>query len=386
MSIESTADVAERRTHGQGGLSVDSWDHAAWLEFRADYEELLLDSGADPLFLSWDWIDLWWKHLFPKRKDDEFRVYIARFGGRLIGAMPLLASSVRRLGLPCRAVNIVGSSVRDPRGIFSEYLDVVARRGFEDEVRVELARLVLKNEAASELSVGTTREFEAWVRVARRIGWPGLSHVRLIDPMVSYQADLSQGFKGYLRCLSGNARRSLYNLRQRLADHGDCRFDAAGSNVEEGLRTLNDLHARRWGSPAFSGPTLAFYRELAGRLERSGSVRLSRLVVGGRCVSVLFDLRRGGTQYNIQMGFDPDFEASVSLGLLHLGYAMEDAASNGVRTYDFLAGTGKKSDYKKRISSRSRAVMSVQFLRNPVLAGIYRAHDWLRSRRQPAAG
>lgn len=385
MSIEGKQDLAECRGPIQGGFSVDIWDYAAWLERRADYEELLLNSSADALFLSWDWIDLWWKHLSPKRNDDEFRVYTARLGGRLVAAMPLFASSVRRLGLSCRAVNVVGGSVRDPRGVFSEYLDVVARKGFEDEARVELARLALKKEAASEFSVGTTREFEAWMRAMRRIGWPGLFHVRLIDPMVSYQADLSQGFDEYLRSLSGNARRSLYNLRLRLAEHGDCRFEAGG-DIETGLATLNDLHARRWESPAFSGPTLAFYRDLARRFERSGSVRLSRLIVGGRCVSVLFDLRRGDTQYNIQMGFDPDFRMSVSLGLLHLGYAMEDAASNGVRTYDFLAGTGKKSDYKKRISSRSRAVMSVQFLRNPAIAGLYRAHDWLRLRSRPPAG
>jgi len=75
------------------------------------------------------------------------------------------------------------------------------------------------------------------------------------------------------------------------------------------------------------------------------------------------------------MGFDPAFSRRVSLGLIHLGHAMEAAAAGGVRTYDFLAGFGKRSDYKRHLSQSRRNLSSVQVLRGHVLPPLYRWHD-----------
>ena len=91
-------------------------------------------------------------------------------------------------------------------------------------------------------------------------------------------------------------------------------------------------------------------------------------------VSVLYDIRKGRHQYNISMGFDPCF-ARLSLGLIHLGYAMEAAAELHVSTYDFLAGTGQRSDYKRHLSQAHRSLSCVQVLRGYLLPSLYRWHD-----------
>jgi CelD/BcsL family acetyltransferase involved in cellulose biosynthesis len=105
---------------------------------------------------------------------------------------------------------------------------------------------------------------------------------------------------------------------------------------------------------------------------------LSRLRVGGQVVSVLYDIRKGARQYNISMGFDPTFGRKLSLGLLHLGYAMEAAAERQVRTYDFLAGSGLHSDYKRHLSQAGRRLSCVQVLRGHLLPSLYRWHDRMR--------
>ena len=71
-------------------------------------------------------------------------------------------------------------------------------------------------------------------------------------------------------------------------------------------------------------------------------------------------------------------DSSISVGLLHLGYAMEQASRDGVHCYDFLAGTGRTTDYKKRIASRSIDVVSVQYLTSPLVAGMFRAYDCVK--------
>jgi CelD/BcsL family acetyltransferase involved in cellulose biosynthesis len=95
-------------------------------------------------------------------------------------------------------------------------------------------------------------------------------------------------------------------------------------------------------------------------------------------VSVLYDIRKGARQYNISMGFDPSFGARFSLGLIHLGYAMEAAAERQVSIYDFLAGPGQHSDYKSHLSQARRNLSCVQVLRGHVLPALYRWHDRAR--------
>ena len=151
--------------------------------------------------------------------------------------------------------------------------------------------------------------------------------------------------------------------------------------IDTGFNDLNRLHRLRWKTQAFAGSRLAFHSSLARRLAARGELVVTRLRVGDEVVSVLYDVRRGGCQYNISMGFDPAFDRKVSLGLLHLGYAMEAAAEESrVATYDLLAGRGQRSDYKRNLSQRCRELSCVQVLRGHVLPPLYRWHDRARLR------
>jgi len=94
---------------------------------------------------------------------------------------------------------------------------------------------------------------------------------------------------------------------------------------------------------------------------------------------VLYDIRKGARQHNISMGFNPAFSSKISLGLMHLGYAMEAAAERQVDTYDFLAGGGQRSDYKRHLSQMRRELSCVQVLRGHLLPQLYRWHDRVRS-------
>jgi CelD/BcsL family acetyltransferase involved in cellulose biosynthesis len=196
---------------------------------------------------------------------------------------------------------------------------------------------------------------------------------------VSYQADLSRGFATYLGLLGQSTRRSLWGLRRRLAVQGEVSFEpVAPGEIDRGFGELNRLHELRWQKPAFSGAGLDFHVRLARQLAARGELAVSRLRVGGKVVSVLYDIRKDARQYNISMGFDPSFSHKLSLGLIHLGYAMEAAAQSGVRTYDFLAGSGQRSDYKRHLSQTRRSLSCVQVLRGPLLPSLYRWHDRVR--------
>jgi CelD/BcsL family acetyltransferase involved in cellulose biosynthesis len=350
---------------------------------RALYEDLLQRSAADPLFFSSDWQELWWQHLPQRASGEQLRVHAAFDGPNLVGILIVVTSTVRRYGLRVRSVQLAGSRLRESRGALTEYLDVVAVAGCEAEVRKACLASVLEHERCSEFVIGWTSAAPAWIAAIGALPKRAGYYVRSIDPEISYQVDLRGGFERYLARLSGSARRSLFNQRRKLAEKGQLSVAVVpAGELGATLQEMNRLHALRWNTPALSRETLRVHEDLIARWSGDGRVQMSVIRIDGRAVSILYDLRIGFRQYNIQMGFDPDFDKSLSLGLLHLGYAMEQAAGEGVQTYDYLAGSGRSNDYKKRIATRSGEMATVQFLCNPLVAAVHRLYDAVAARRK----
>jgi CelD/BcsL family acetyltransferase involved in cellulose biosynthesis len=168
-------------------------------------------------------------------------------------------------------------------------------------------------------------------------------------------------------------------LRRRLGAPGDFAVEPVPADaLPMAFETLNRLHALRWGYPAFAGDRLRFHLDFAQTLAVSGELVMSSLRMGTRVVSMLYDVRRGARQYNLKMGFDPAAERGFSLGLIHFGYALEAAAGAGVATYDFLAGSGRRTDFKAHLAQLHEPLATVQLVRGPLLRSLYRWYDSAR--------
>jgi CelD/BcsL family acetyltransferase involved in cellulose biosynthesis len=377
MGGAGNAVVSERAC--DAALTLRRWSIADWLASESAWSRLLAHSRADALFLSWDWLTLWW-HCFAGELAAVPEILAFYRGSELVGVAPLYRRRVVRIRvLPATSVQLIGVSWRDPGQVISEYLDIVATAAETDTVRRACAGVLLGERTWTEWVIGFTAASRQWCDVFARTE-PGQNrYVREVDPFVSYQADLGRGFDGYVRSLGQSTRRSVWNLRRRLARQGRVSFELLpAEEIDSGFSDLNRLHQLRWRQPAFAGTGLEFHTRLARRLVGRGELAMSRLRVGGQVVSVLYDLRKGVRQYNISMGFDPGFDSRVSLGLLHLGYAMEAAAERQVATYDFLAGSGQRSDYKSHLSQVRRNLSCVQVLRGYLLPSLYRWHDRVR--------
>jgi CelD/BcsL family acetyltransferase involved in cellulose biosynthesis len=356
-------------------LRLQKWSIADWLANEAAWSRLVDRSNADALFQSWEWLTLWWQ-CFGDSLAAVPEILAFQRSGELVGVAPLYRRRVVRHGLlPTSSVQLIGLSWRDTTPI-SEYLDVVATADEADAVRRACVRAMLDEAAWTEWVIGFTAAGTQWRDAFARLELGQHQYVRDVDPSVSYQADLSGGFNGYLSRLGQSTRRSVWNLRRRLTLGGAVSFELVPpAEIEAGFGELNRLHTLRWQQPAFAGPALDFHTRLASRLASRGELVISRLRVAGEVVSVLYDIRKGACQYNISMGFNPSFSRRLSLGLLHLGYAMEAAAETQVSTYDFLAGSGQRSDYKRYLSQSHRRLSCVQVLRGFVLPSLYRWYD-----------
>ncbi len=93
-------------------------------------------------------------------------------------------------------------------------------------------------------------------------------------------------------------------------------------------------------------------------------------------------MRAGDAVYNIRSAIDTKFHKKLSPGLLHLGYAIEEAcASPAVRRYELLAGHGKRTNFKRDIANVTGHFVSLQLIRRPREKLLFKAYDALFRRR-----
>ena len=357
-------------------LLARRWSVAQWHRHAAEWQDLMARSQADPLFLSFEWLSSWWS-CFGDSLGQSPEVLAFYRGTQLAGLAPLYRQRVLRNGfLPAQSVQMMGLAWRDPEPLISEYLDVIGAEADLGLLREACVQQLLQDPAWSEFVIGFTASGTKWREAYQRCAGSDRHYVRELDRSVAYQAHLSDGFAVYLAGLEQSTRRSLWNLRHRVGGAGQVLLEGVPQEgIGRAFQDLNRLHQLRWQRPAFTGRRLRFHTTLARQLAARGELALSRLHVAGEVVSVLYDIRKGQRQYNIKMAFDPAFSSRVSLGLIHLGYAMEAACDRGVTLYDLLAGPGRANDYKRHLSQSRRALSCVQMLRGPLLPRLYRWRD-----------
>jgi hypothetical protein len=349
--------------------TVREWTEQEFAAGREGWERLLEQSAADRLFMGWDWQYTWWKH-FSRRHGLELRlVALYDVRGELAGLAPCFWHRVRmRGGFHVRRLEPIGNLWSGPATMRTEYMGPILRRDCEDEAARQLAAHLLGLVDWDEFtvqdwdaSVPGVEQFDRLLKSRSLV----LEHTQREADEAMY-VPLVDGFDAYVASLSANARRSIIHRRSYLQRLGEVRIEHAGPDeVHEYFAELNRLHALRWGEPVFTGHRLEFHEELAARMAGQDRLRFSRLSVDGVALSVLYHLRGGRREYNLQMGFDDRLHASkMSLGLLHLGYAIETAANEGTEAVDLLAGPGKQGLFKRRVAPCGNPFVRRQHVRS----------------------
>jgi len=103
--------------------------HESWGDVQNlsdSWNRLLAESASNTVFLSWEWVEAWWKNY---GSDRPLFVLSAWEGNSLEGLAPFFVERLKRWGSEWACLRLVGDGSRD-----SDYLDCIARRGREHEV------------------------------------------------------------------------------------------------------------------------------------------------------------------------------------------------------------------------------------------------------------
>jgi CelD/BcsL family acetyltransferase involved in cellulose biosynthesis len=334
---------------------------------RPEWDELLSASSSDSLFLTWEWLWSWWKHV---AEDRQLHILALRERDRLVAIAPLVSGTRQVAGLASvRVLEFLGTG-----SVGSDYLDLIVRRGREAEVLGVFADYLANDDVALEMAqldakaaVGRTLASE----LARR-GWNISATTTHVCPFIDLAGHT---WSSYLATL-GSAHRQNFQRRLRNATNRlDLRFEQARSEEERrtALACLVSLHQRRWqgrgGSDGLHTPALlAFHEEVSQLALERGWLRLFVLWLEGRPAAALYGFRYGRAFYFYQSGFDPTY-AKSSVGLIAMGLAIQHALDDGAAEYDLLHGD---ETYKFHWARTTRELCRVEIYPPHVRALLYR--------------
>lgn len=307
--------------------------------FRAlqkEWTDLLDDSAADGLFLTWEWLYTWWTHLADGRK---LSLYAVRDGSDLIGLAPLAFSpwQVPRVRL-LRALEFLGTG-----SVGSDYLDIISRRSREMDVAETLAGYLSRRGTTLALAQ-VNGHSSVTAAVAARLAGRDWTRAATRTDVCPFVLLAGHSWESYLATL-GPAHR--YNVRRRmrtLESRFDVRVEFAATDVERraALAEVVRLHQKRWrdrgGSTAFYAPALVAFHETFSRLAlERGWLRLFVVRLTGMPVSAFYGFCYKRRFYFYQSGFDPAYD-KYSVGLVTMAFAIQRAIEEGAEEFDFLHG------------------------------------------------
>lgn len=308
-------------------MPVEVIDSVAGLEQIAPRWEALwrADGNATP-FQSPQWLLPWWKHF---GSDTPHVIASSSSEGVLDALAPLYIlrdeESGESLGLFLGTGN-------------SDYLDILgdASKLMEPITRADCQLWDLQQ----------LRPSSGLLNVALPEGWSDNIEDQDPCPVLSIEENP----------LSTHAQKKLRYFRRCLEREGDVRYESAtAESLDTLLDALYELHAARWQKRGLPGVladevTQSFHREAARRMLDAGALRMYAIRVNERIVAVFYGFAHHGTVYYYLSGYDPTLE-KLSIGNVIVAHAIENAVSEGAKTFDFLRGA---EEYKYSWGAKDR--------------------------------
>lgn len=337
-----------------GGTVIEAIrDSAGFESLREEWNELLRASTSDCVFLTWEWLRTWWKYLSGGR---QLRVITVRCGGELIAIAPLAVRPPRpsRLVL-LPALEFLGSGI-----IGSDYLDLIVRRGAEQEACRALAAYLGGEHGMPMLELTQLKRgaslMEPLAAELRQLGWSPVESRTNVCP---YIALAGHTWRSYLATLGSSHCTNFERRVKTLMKKFEVRLERVVFEEQrpQALARLVVLHNKRWHgrgvSEAFDSPALlSFHDEISRLALERGWLRLFTLKLDGVPAAALYGFRYGHVFNFFQSGFDPCY-AKHSVGLVLLGLTIKSALEEDVAQYDLLHGD---EAYKFLWTSTARAL------------------------------
>ena len=344
-------------------------NEAEFLALSSEWNELLQNSQANNIFLTWEWVSTWW-HWFGS--DYQLWMITARGEtGRLLGIAPLARRQQIQSGmLPYRELVFLGSNEAAP-----DYLDFIAHQDASPTVLAALTQFVWANRKQWDIlfldSVVSTSTAVAQLQSYTPARWQQVSeHVCPTVP-------LPDSWDAYWGQLSRRMRRSIERHEDELARKGNVRYKKVTDAAElpEALKNLRQLHQALLGGGAFQDKRMEpFQQQVAAHFLRNGWLRCYRLQVDGTDIGLMYTFCYSRKIYSYMTGYDPEW-SDYGPGWQITAHAIRSCIEEEVNEYDFLRGN---EAYKYRWRAQAQTTLRVKIAGSP-RGKLLMGARWLKS-------
>ncbi len=315
-----------------------SHNSSVFERLQSEWEQLQEDSDADGIYLTWDWVSLWWQH-FGADEGELWLLEVRDETGTLVGIAPLMLVEVSPIrGIRWRQIEFIGTSLD------LEHLDIISRRGREKEVlNAVLNHLKTEHKRWDVLCLNHLIDHSTTLALLRQLDDPPW---REIEAMIAPVLFLPDNWDDFYSSLSKNKRKNQRRFRRVLDEqYPDGRWRwyvvTEHSELDVAVDELIALHQDTWEARgklgAFAGKRTDFFRDIARRFLERGWLLLSRLEFDGQLAASQFAYCYRGRVYSYSMSINHDFDDS-SPGHMLREMILKHAIESGVTEYDFLWG------------------------------------------------
>ena len=342
---------------------------------RDDWAALVARAAASAPTTTPTWMLHWWR-TFGDTGGRALRAVLVFEGARLVGLAPLQVRPMRsRVGIPFRRMELLASGEDEADEIGSDYIGVLAERGFEPTVAEAVAREIAEgalgpwDELALDSMNGDATLPMLLTAALRDRGMV----VRTEVVGVSQYVRLPASWDDYLAALPSRRRqRVARTLRDfdRWAD-GTTRIERARTRADlpRGLAILEALHTERWAveghAGVFASPRFrAFHAAVMPELLDAGVLDLWWMTVRGEPIAAAYNLRWEDRVQFYQAGRSTRVPRDVRPGIAMHARAIRTAIEERRREYDFLPGEAR---YKSELAIDARPIVRLRAAR-PTIA------------------
>ncbi|WP_299539341.1 GNAT family N-acetyltransferase [uncultured Streptomyces sp.] len=328
-------------------------DGGEFASLAAEWDGLHRACPTATPFQSHAWLHSWWLRY---GQDARLRIVLARRGGRLIGAAPLLL--VHR---PMPLLMPMG-------GAISDFFDVLVDGRDQEGALLALERGLDRAARHAVIDLREVRPDASAQRLFRR--WEG-ARARLHDSTcMELPAEPLAELAG--RLSGSRAQRVRAKLRRIDALGVVCRTVAA-QDVPAALTTLLRLHALQWGdrgvNPEHLRPRFAAHLSAAaGSLVRDGGATVTEFVLDGEVVAANLSLHAGHLTGGYLYGAHPGLrERKVDVATMLLREVSRQAADEGRRTLSLLRGAEQYKNHWQPVPVVSQRLLLARPALEPLL-------------------
>jgi CelD/BcsL family acetyltransferase involved in cellulose biosynthesis len=330
---------------------------------REAWNDLLMKSASDTVFLTWEWMYTWWE-CFGEGKN--LFVIVAEDEGVIVGIAPFQITRARYFGIRALThLEFLGTT-----GVITEYPDLIIQQGREHELVSAIITFICKSTLEWDvLNLVSMRQDSLNLKLIRE-SWEdkGIQYWEYsssISPYIELPASIDE----YILSLSKNFRSKIKYYRKRLEKSRIVKIsETTGKNtIADDFAVIMQLHQKRWeekgGAGSFAQSRvrfLKFHNSIIHRFFENRWLYLLQLIVDGVPTASQYNFIYHNTVYCHSPGFDPDW-AQYNVGSVLQMLAIEDSVRKGAKEFDLLRGS---EQYKYNWTKKERISVDTAFWRS----------------------